>query len=106
MEDALLAGNADKLQDCYNMIEYDYYLLGSSAIEDQLQDNVPKAINDFIKIGIKVWVLTGDKPDTALSVAFACNLITHEYVIIELIDKNSTDLNQIVTESLLKLESY
>ena len=73
------------------MIECDYYLLGCSAIEDQLQDKVPKTINDFIKVGIKVWVLTGDKPDTSLSIAFASKLITHKFNIIDFKNKISTE---------------
>ena len=73
------------------MIECDYYLLGCSAIEDQLQDKVPKTINDFINVGIKVWVLTGDKSDTSLSIAFASKLITHKFNILDFKNKISIE---------------
>jgi phospholipid-transporting ATPase len=65
-------------------MEKDLYLLGSTAIEDQLQDDVGKTLEIFIKTGIKVWMLTGDKMDTAKSIAFSCKLITHEFNIFEI----------------------
>jgi magnesium-transporting ATPase (P-type) len=86
------------------LIECDYYLLGCSAIEDQLQNKVPRTIHEFLKIGIKVWVLTGDKPDTAVSIAFASKLITHKFIIIDFKNKISTDeIRSTIEESLLKI---
>jgi len=49
--------------------------LGATAIEDQLQDLVPESIADYITAGIKVWMLTGDKRETAKNIGLACNLI-------------------------------
>lgn len=86
----------------FDLIEKDLFLLGSTAIEDELQDNVENVLSDFIKTGIKVWVLTGDKTDTAKSIAFSCQLITHEFVIFEIKDKNksyiSLNLNKFLKE--------
>ena len=59
------------------------YLIGSTAIEDELQDNIGECLETFINAGIKVWVLTGDKVDTAKSIAFSCNLLSHEFIIFE-----------------------
>jgi len=53
----------------------DLRLLGASAIEDKLQDGVPEAIATLSKAGIKIWVLTGDKLETAINIAHSCNLI-------------------------------
>ena len=50
------------------MIERDFILAGSSAIEDKLQVNVGKTIADIKKAGINVWVLTGDKVETAINI--------------------------------------
>jgi phospholipid-translocating ATPase len=47
-------------------IESDLRLLGATAIEDRLQDGVPEAIADLKRAGIKVWVATGDKLETAI----------------------------------------
>ena len=51
------------------------YLLGATAIEDKLQDGVPDTIEILLKANIKVWVLTGDKIETALNIANSCKLI-------------------------------
>ena len=47
-------------------IERDLRLLGATAIEDRLQDGVPETIADLKAAGIKVWVATGDKLETAI----------------------------------------
>jgi len=49
--------------------------LGATAIEDRLQELVPEAIEDFLGAGVKVWMLTGDKRETAKNIGLACNLI-------------------------------
>jgi len=48
---------------------------GSMGLEDQLQALVPEAIADFLKAGIRVWMITGDKAETAKNIGIACNLI-------------------------------
>ena len=50
-------------------------MIGATAIEDKLQDKVPECIRDFLKAGIKVWVLTGDKIETAINIGYSCNLL-------------------------------
>lgn len=72
-----------------DIVEKDLYLLGSTAIEDQLQDNVAECLESFIKTGIKIWMLTGDKVDTAKSIAFSCKLLTHDFEILELEEESS-----------------
>ena len=47
-------------------------LLGATAVEDRLQDDVPNTIKDLQTAGIKIWMLTGDKFETAENVGFAC----------------------------------
>lgn len=46
----------------------DLLLLGATAIEDRLQAGVPETISTLIKAEIKIWVLTGDKQETALNI--------------------------------------
>ena len=59
-------------------IEDDLILLGCTAIEDKLQEGVPACIETLRKAGIKIWVLTGDKMETAINIAYACMLLTNE----------------------------
>merc|ERR1719375_704344 len=66
--DALMA-------ECSTAIERDLHMVGVCAIEDKLQDGVPEAIFTLLEAGLKVWVLTGDKQETAISIAVSCNLI-------------------------------
>lgn len=59
-------------------IEKDFLLVGSTAIEDKLQDNVGEVISFIRKGGIKLWVLTGDKIETAINIGFSCELLDKE----------------------------
>lgn len=59
-------------------IEKDLDLVGITAIEDKLQDGVPAAIEELKRAGIKIWVLTGDKQETAINIGFACNLLNQQ----------------------------
>lgn len=58
----------DKLAELYDELEYGFEYIGSSAIEDLLQDEVPETIADLMAANIKLWVLTGDKQETAIEI--------------------------------------
>ncbi|KAJ1687104.1 hypothetical protein LUZ63_018494 [Rhynchospora breviuscula] len=66
-----------KLDEVAELIEKDLILIGSTAIEDKLQEGVPACIETLSQAGIKIWVLTGDKMETAINIAYACNLINN-----------------------------
>ncbi|KAJ4849836.1 Phospholipid-transporting ATPase 3 [Turnera subulata] len=67
-----------KLDEVAELIEKDLILIGSTAIEDKLQEGVPDCIETLSRAGIKIWVLTGDKMETAINIAYSCNLINNE----------------------------
>lgn len=56
-------------------VEADLQLAGVTAIEDKLQDGVPSTIQTLLAANIKVWVITGDKQETAINIAISCRLI-------------------------------
>ncbi|KAD0007806.1 hypothetical protein E3N88_44926 [Mikania micrantha] len=56
-------------------IERDLILLGATAVEDKLQKGVPECIEKLANAGIKIWVLTGDKMETAINIGYACRLL-------------------------------
>ncbi|XP_063003395.1 phospholipid-transporting ATPase IK [Elgaria multicarinata webbii] len=58
-------------------------LLGATAIEDKLQDGVPETIHLLKRADIKVWMLTGDKQETAVNIGFACQLLSDDMTIME-----------------------
>ncbi|VDM48034.1 unnamed protein product [Toxocara canis] len=66
----------DKLDAIYEEIEQDMVLLGATAIEDKLQDGVPETIAKLASANIKIWVLTGDKQETAINIGYSCRLLT------------------------------
>ena len=59
-------------------IETDMTLVGSTAIEDKLQDEVSETIVAMKEAGIKVWVLTGDKIETAVNIGYSAGLLNNE----------------------------
>ncbi|KAK2466656.1 hypothetical protein APHAL10511_000914 [Amanita phalloides] len=71
-----------KVEAVCDEIERDLRLLGATAIEDRLQDGVPEAIADLKRAGIKVWVATGDKLETAIAIGRSTNLISSDANII------------------------
>ncbi|KAI9217580.1 hypothetical protein BC828DRAFT_252781 [Blastocladiella britannica] len=81
MHASLAAATADisardqTLADLADVLETNLTLLGATAIEDRLQDGVPTTIEALHQAGIHVWMLTGDKAETAISIGKACNLI-------------------------------
>ncbi|XP_053154211.1 phospholipid-transporting ATPase ID-like isoform X3 [Hemicordylus capensis] len=70
-----LEGRDEKLSALYEEIERDLLLLGATAIEDKLQDGVPQTIETLGKAQIKIWVLTGDKQETAVNIGYSCNML-------------------------------
>ena len=59
------------MEELQDEIEQNCDLLGATAIEDKLQDNVGPTIRYLKKAGIKLWVLTGDKVETAINIGFS-----------------------------------
>ncbi|XP_007440101.1 probable phospholipid-transporting ATPase VD isoform X1 [Python bivittatus] len=64
----LLLESAERLEDKLT-------LLGASGIEDRLQEGVPETIEALRKAGINIWMLTGDKRETAINIAYSCKLL-------------------------------
>lgn len=94
--EAAKGGNADdrpeRLAAVAVQLEHDLRLTGISAIEDRLQDGVPLAMATLKAMGIRIWVLTGDKVETAVEIARACQLLTEGMAIVRA--TNATSLAQ------------
>lgn len=85
-----LLGRGNLLRSVAANIERNMRLLGASGIEDKLQDGVPEAIEKLRQAEIKVWVLTGDKQETAISIGYSCKLLTQDMTQI-VINSNSRE---------------
>uniref|UniRef100_A0A8C6TSW4 Phospholipid-transporting ATPase n=1 Tax=Neogobius melanostomus TaxID=47308 RepID=A0A8C6TSW4_9GOBI len=74
----VLADRDAALDRVYEDIEKNLMLIGATAIEDKLQDGVPETIAKLAKADIKIWVLTGDKKETAENIGYSCSLLTDD----------------------------
>ncbi|XP_030473454.1 probable phospholipid-transporting ATPase 4 isoform X1 [Syzygium oleosum] len=63
------------LEKVSDMMERELILIGATAVEDKLQKGVPQCIDKLAQAGLKIWVLTGDKMETAINIGFACSLL-------------------------------
>ncbi|XP_056618254.1 phospholipid-transporting ATPase ID isoform X1 [Triplophysa dalaica] len=98
---------ADKATDCrddrlaaaYEEIEQDMMLLGSTAIEDKLQEGVPETIAILSLANIKIWVLTGDKQETAVNIGYSCKMLRDDMTEIFIVNGHTV---QSVREELRK----
>ncbi|KAH6879592.1 phospholipid-transporting ATPase 1 [Coprinopsis sp. MPI-PUGE-AT-0042] len=87
--------NRDEAIDQANeLMEHSLLILGATALEDKLQEGVPEAIELLHRAGIKLWILTGDKLQTAIEIGYSCNLL-----------KTDMDLMIISAESLEQTRS-
>lgn len=75
---AALTDRDEKLDQVASELERELMLIGGTAIEDRLQDGVPDTIALLADAGIKLWVLTGDKVETAINIGFSCNLLNND----------------------------
>ncbi|KAK5613463.1 Phospholipid-transporting ATPase IG [Crenichthys baileyi] len=79
-----LQDREEKLMNVYNKVETDMTLIGATAVEDQLQDEAAQTMEALQVAGMKVWVLTGDKMETAKSTCYACGLFKKNTELLEL----------------------
>jgi phospholipid-translocating ATPase len=78
-------------------IEKDFELVGASAIEDKLQDDVPETIEKLKTAGINIWVLTGDKLETAVEIGKSSRLIQGDckHLIVHSTEDLENELNKL-----------
>ncbi|KAJ7182905.1 phospholipid-transporting ATPase 1 [Mycena crocata] len=71
-------GRDEAIEAACEEIEKDLSILGATALEDKLQEGVPEAIETLHRAGIKLWILTGDKLQTAIEIGYSCNLLKND----------------------------
>ena len=82
--DALLEAAAEE-------VEQSLELVGATAIEDRLQDGVPEAIESLAAAGCKIWMLTGDKEETAVNIGRSCCILANHMRVLVLTEPNRVD---------------
>uniref|UniRef100_A0A8C0JQ61 Phospholipid-transporting ATPase n=1 Tax=Canis lupus dingo TaxID=286419 RepID=A0A8C0JQ61_CANLU len=76
-------------------------LLGATGIEDRLQEGVPESIEALQRAGIKIWMLTGDKQETAVNIAYACKLLEPDDKLF-ILNTQSKDACEMLMSTILK----
>lgn len=107
-----LDDRANKVSQVYEKIERELRFVGSTAIEDKLQDGVPECIAKLAKANIKIWVLTGDKLETAINIGYSAQLLTNDMDVYTIECDNEQDLlseiqakKRIIEEAMLLKQS-
>jgi phospholipid-translocating ATPase len=92
-----IVNRQELIEEAGEMIEQSFDLIGASAIEDKLQKGVPETIERLRRANIKIWMLTGDKRETAINIAHSATLCrpTSDLFILDL-DKGSLE-TQLIT---------
>lgn len=96
-----LMGRASLLRKVATNIEHHLSILGASGIEDKLQLGVPEAIESLRRANIKVWVLTGDKQETAISIGYSSRLLTSKMTQIVINNNSHESCRKSLREALV-----
>mmetsp|Transcript_12398 Transcript_12398/g.18355 ORF Transcript_12398/g.18355 Transcript_12398/m.18355 type:complete len:1288 (-) Transcript_12398:100-3963(-) len=92
-----------KLTDAALEIERDLHIVGATAIEDKLQKGVPETIHALEQAGIKLWVLTGDKRETAIEIGYSTKVLTPKMHVTEVADVPAEKVKTLVAMEFLRL---
>lgn len=102
---AQLHGRAEALDKVAEIIEQNLTLLGATAIEDRLQDGVPDTIHTLQQAGIKVWILTGDRQETAINIGLSCRLISESMNLVIINTETATDTSELLNKRLFAIKN-
>ncbi|XP_034037641.1 probable phospholipid-transporting ATPase VB [Thalassophryne amazonica] len=103
---AAIENREQLMMDTAVQMETNLTLLGATGIEDRLQEDVPGTIVALREAGIHVWVLTGDKPETAINIGYACKLLEEEDLLINMSCKNKVTCTSILDCTLEEVRRY
>ncbi|KAG9018263.1 hypothetical protein FRB90_011717 [Tulasnella sp. 427] len=102
---ATINGRGDALDQAAELIEKDMFLLGATAIEDKLQEGVPDTIHTLQMAGIKVWVLTGDRQETAINIGLSCRLISESMNLVIVNEETAQATKDFITKRLVAIKN-
>ncbi|KAF2744978.1 phospholipid-translocating P-type ATPase [Sporormia fimetaria CBS 119925] len=98
-----LVDRARLIEETGDIIEQNLELCGGTAIEDKLQQGVPEAIDKLRRAKIKMWMITGDKRETAINIGQSCRLIK-DYSTVTVLDHESGEVEQSIGAAILAIE--
>lgn len=92
---------SEELEKKIEEIENKMFLMGATALEDKLQDNVKTVLNNFLEADINVWMLTGDQLDTSESIGYSCKLFNDDTEVYKLREGYKKEKVQEILEKFL-----
>lgn len=95
-----LENREERMEELASEIESNLVLYGGTAIEDRLQIGVPESIERLGRAGIKLWVLTGDKIETAINIGFSCNLLGNNMELLIIRAEDTQDIAESIDREL------
>ncbi|XP_061651694.1 probable phospholipid-transporting ATPase VD isoform X1 [Phyllopteryx taeniolatus] len=104
LAESSIENREELLLDSAERLETNLTLLGTTGIVDRLQEDVPETIESLQRAGIKVWVLTGDKQETAVNIAYACKLIGPNDQILTVNCESKDDCAALLEDLKLKVQ--
>ncbi len=102
---ATIQNRSEALDKAAEMIEQNLFLLGATAIEDKLQEGVPDTIHTLQSAGIKIWVLTGDRQETAINIGLSCRLISESMNLVIINEENLHDTAEVLNKRLQAIKN-
>ncbi len=99
-----LLNRQELIEKAAELIEHDLELAGATAIEDKLQNGVPETIDKLRRAKIKIWMLTGDKRETAINIGHSCRLIK-DYSTVTVLDHEDGEVKQKIASAMLNIAS-
>jgi phospholipid-translocating ATPase len=99
-----LVDRARRIEESGDMIEQELELCAATAIEDKLQKGVPEAIDKLRRANIKMWMLTGDKRETAINIGYSCRLIK-DYSTVTVLDHETGEVDKSMAAAMLAIQS-
>lgn len=94
-----LVNRQELIDQASESLEQELELVGATAIEDELQKGVPETIDKLRRAGMRVWMLTGDKRETAINIGHSCKLIT-SYSEVIVLDHEKNNVGQAIASAL------
>ena len=94
----------EKNESIIEEIESKTILLGASALEDKLQENVREDIQSFIESGINFWMITGDKMETAESIGYSCGIISLDTEVHKIKENDKVEVKQKIKDILEEIK--
>ena len=97
-----LVNRTELIEQAGELIEQGFELGGATAIEDKLQSGVPDTIDRLRRGNIKMWMLTGDKRETAINIGHSCRLIK-DYSSVTVLDYEAGDVEHSIAASIIDI---